>query len=418
MSQQHTNTRGTDMLWKRLGTVALAIGLAVFAGGRAEAQTPEGTVIRNIARVNFTDANNNAYAQVADTVDLTVGFVAGVNTTGAATLAPASPSTGNVASFTITNLGNGTDSVTVSEGISVAGVITVTGYRYSGTTYATLAALNTALSAVAMAQGANIVVDILYDVPSGKGGLTTSYTLTAASRRTPAVNDPATTAITPAMVLGVSTTPDGAQNLQHLPTNAAAPYSFTFTVTNSGNGTESFNLVASAAGSAIAIVSVNGTPGSSASVANVAAGASASVVVLYTIANVAAGTVDTLQLLASANSNAAVNDAGFADLTVIRPALAIAKEAWDATRTAQIAGTVAPGDFIEYRIQVTNAGAAPAASVVVTDALPAEVSYVSNADPGGSWQSITQSAGTVTATLNGTLAPGASAFFWVRVQVL
>src|SRR2546426_9053042 len=68
----------------------------------------------------------------------------------------ASPSTADTMTFTVANAGNGTDSMTISENISVAGVITVTGYRYGGTTYGTLAALNTALSSVGIAQGGSI----------------------------------------------------------------------------------------------------------------------------------------------------------------------------------------------------------------------------------------------------------------------
>ena len=47
-----------------LGIVAL---LAATTAAPANAQTPEGTVIRNIATVTFTDANSNAYAPVSDT---------------------------------------------------------------------------------------------------------------------------------------------------------------------------------------------------------------------------------------------------------------------------------------------------------------------------------------------------------------
>src|SRR2546422_1489529 len=72
--------------------------------------------------------------------------------------------------FTVANAGNGTDSMTISENISVAGVITVTGYRYGATTYGTLAALNTALSSVGIAQGGSITLKIVYNVASGQGG--------------------------------------------------------------------------------------------------------------------------------------------------------------------------------------------------------------------------------------------------------
>lgn len=408
--------------WQLLRGVVWALGVLAVTTVTAQtavAQTPEGTVIRNIATVTFTDANSNAYAAVADTVDVTVGFAAGLSTTGAASVSPASPSTGNTLTFTVANIGNGTDSVSVGETISVAGVIVVTGYQINGAgpTYGTLAALNTALSGTAIAQGASITVDVIYDVNAGQGGIPTDYTLTATSRRDPGTNDAATTTINPNQTFGVAVTPDGGQNLQHLPSNGAPAYQFTFAVANTGNGAETFDLSATSPGSAaITIVSVNGTPGTTSTVA-VAAGGSANVIVEYTIANVAAGTTDTLYLAATSQASPATTDDGFADVTVIRPALTIVKQAWDDAQAAQIAGTVLPGDFIQYRVEVSNTGTAPAASVVVTDALPAEVTYVSNQDPGGSWASIAEAGGTVTATLSGSLAAGSSAFFWVRVQV-
>src|SRR6266550_158031 len=119
-------------------SLALAAMALVAVAGEALAQTPEGTVITNTM------------------------------------------------TFTVANAGNGTDSMTISENISVAGVITVTGYRYGATTYGTLAALNTALASVGIAQAGSITLKIVYDVAGGQGGVTTVYTLTANSRRTPA----------------------------------------------------------------------------------------------------------------------------------------------------------------------------------------------------------------------------------------
>src|SRR5437016_10372668 len=207
--------------------VLAALALVALAG-RALAQTPEGTVIPNTATATYHDANNNPSAAVSGSVSVTVGFKAGVSVT-ANTPSPssASPSTADTMTFTVANAGNGTDSMTISENISVAGVITVTGYRYGATTYGTLAALNTALSSVGIAQGGSITLKIVYNVASGQGGVSTVYTLTANSRRTPATSGSAFSTITPATTYGVATTPDGGQNVQQLPGNG---YSFTFSV--------------------------------------------------------------------------------------------------------------------------------------------------------------------------------------------
>src|SRR3954464_15670643 len=116
------------MMWTRLrsasrslGMMALASALTLGAAGqlRAQSPTPEGTVISNTATVSFTDANNNTYTNVTATVTVTVGFVAGIDVAGAASVTPASPSTGNLLTFTVQNMGNGTDHVVLAENISV-----------------------------------------------------------------------------------------------------------------------------------------------------------------------------------------------------------------------------------------------------------------------------------------------------------
>jgi hypothetical protein len=109
----------------------LAVGfvIAPFATNSALAQvpTPEGTDIINIAVVNWTDANGNSYVPDSASVTVTVGFGAGIDVAaGAATVTPASPTTGATITFDIDNIGNGSDSVTVAENISVGGIITVT----------------------------------------------------------------------------------------------------------------------------------------------------------------------------------------------------------------------------------------------------------------------------------------------------
>ncbi|MGD0484396.1 MAG: hypothetical protein ABSB58_07055 [Gemmatimonadales bacterium] len=403
--------------WRIARVLVLAAFAAFAAVHVAQAQTPEGTVITNTATASFTDANTNTYSNVSASVSITVGFAPGVDVTGVASVTPASPSSADTLSFPIQNIGNGTDSLSVSENISVAGVITVTGYRYGSTTYASLALLNAALSAVPVAQSASITVKIVYNVNAGEGGVATNYSLTAASRRHPATTDVQVTTITPVQTRAVAVTPDGAQNLQQLPTNGAAAYSFTYSVVNNGNGPESFNLLSSHPGAAITIVTVNGVAGSSTTIGPLAAGASQNIAVTYTLGNVAAGTKDTLVLKATAAGDGSKFDTGFADLTVVRPSLAITKAAYLDDQVTLVSGTVLPGQYVQYKVTVTNNGAAAATSVSVTDAIPAQLTYISNTNVGGAWSSINYAAGTVTATLSGSLAPAGSATFWLRVQV-
>ncbi len=189
-------------------------------------------------------------------------------------------------------------------------------------------------------------------------------------------------------------------------------------MTNNGNGPDAFDLIASNPGTAITIVSVNGVAGDSTRISGVAAGASQNIDVIYSIGNVAAGTVDTLVLMGRSVANSSISDNGFADLTVVRPALTIAKVAYRDDQTTVIGGAdrVLPGDTIQYRITVTNSGSAAADSVHVDDLLPAQLTFVSATGDAPGW-TFNNSGNDVDADLSGSLAALASRYFWIRATV-
>lgn len=390
--------------------------------GRAHAQpgntpTPEGTTITNTATASWTDANSNTYASVSASASVTVGYLAGPDVSSPATVTPASPSTGNELAFTVTNGGNGVDSVTAA--FTVGTGVTVTGYKLGSTTYPTLAALNAALAGTAIPAGTSVTVTVVYTVAPGRGGQTTPVTMTATSRRTPAAptgTDSSTTNVIPPVAAAVAVTPDGG-TIQRLPSNGTQ-YTQVFTVTNNGNSGDTFTLTGSTgAGAALTIVSVNGVAGTGGS-ATIAPGGNTTVTVVYTVGDVAAGTTQDLRLSATSANNASTSDQGFVTIQVVRAALTIAKAAFRDNQTTAITGSdrVVPGEYIQYRITVTNAGGAAATTVAVSDVLPAEVTYVSTAGDATGW-TINESAGTVSATLGGTLATSASRYFWIRVRI-
>lgn len=401
--------------WLAAGAIALVATLASAQPAGAQA-TPEGTVITNTASASYTDANGNTYANATASVSVTVGFVAGVGVASPATVSPASPSAGNSLNFTITNTGNGIDQVSVA--VSTAAGLTNVSYRYAATTYATLAALNTVLAGVNTAAGGSITVSVLYDVAPGKGGATMPITLTASSVRTPATSNFSTTNVTPATLGSVAVTPKAA-NVDQLPSNATQ-YSQVFPVQNTGNASDIYNLAASLnAGTAITIVSVNGTAGSSSTV-SIASGATANVTVVYTVGNVAAGTTQKLTLTATSTNTPANSDAGDVTVRVVKAALSMTKVAYRDNKTTVINNStdrVLPGEFIQYQITVSNSGLASASTVSITDALPAAVTYnAASGDIPADW-AISQAAGTVTANLTPALASAGSRFIWIRVQV-
>ncbi|MCH7533405.1 MAG: DUF11 domain-containing protein [Gemmatimonadetes bacterium] len=407
----------TKLTFRVIGIVAIAAAVGWLQPTAAYGQTTEGTVINNIATVTFTDANSNTYSSVNGSVTVTVGFSAGVDVVAAqATATPVSPSTGNTMDFYVINIGNGTDSVSVAQNNSDATVLTVTNYRFNATNYATIGSLNAALAGAALAATDTAAIQITYDIASDEGGEQSTYTLTGTSRRDGTKTDNDNTAVTPALTGAVATTPDGAQNLTKQPSNGTN-YAFTFTVQNNQNGPDDFDLLATSPGSpVITIVSVNGLAGDSTRITSLAASASVTIDVIYSVADVAAGSADTLYLEARSVANAAISNQGFADLTVIKGSMSITKLAYRDNQTTLLGGgdTVVPGEFIQYKVTVTNGGTATASSVHVDDVLPSALTYQSATGDLAGW-SFANTGNDLDSDLTGTLAPAASRFFWIRV---
>ncbi len=400
-----------------LRTLAL-LGVAIaLAAPPAAAQTPEGTVITNTAVVNYQDANSRAYTPVSAQVSITVGFKAGLNTVaGAATVTPASPSTNQTMTFTISNIGNGTDQVQVSQNNSNPAVITTLRYQINGAgpTYNTLADLNTALAALDITGiTGSVTISVIYNVPDGQGGAFTDYTLTATSVRDPLVSDGDVTRVSPPAAYSVAVSPDSSSpRAERLPANG---YAFTFYVKNTGNITENFTLATSVSGAVITVVGFN-----PASPVSIASGDSVAVTVDYNIAEVAVGSLDRLTLTATSVTSPAATDDGFLDMIVVRPTITIAKAVFAPDSLTALAGTVKPGDVIWYRVLVTNAGDRDASAVVVTDSLPEELTFGLLAPDNGSDWTLSYSGGlggTVSASLGVALAPAVSRHFWIRATV-
>ena len=295
----------------------------------------------------------------------------------------------------------------------------MTNFFLNAANYADITALNVALADTAIAAGGAAMITVEYTIAAGKGGVPSTYTLTANSRRTPATTDNDNTVVTPGLTGTIAVTPDGGQNLTELPSNGTN-YTVTFNVANNQNGVDDFNLVATSPGSAvITIVSVDGVPGASATITNVAASGNQDVDVIYSVAlAAAAGAVDTLYLDATSVAPTAATDQGFVDLTVIKASMSVTKEAYRDNQVTLLGGgdTVLPGEFIQYRVTVTNGGTAVAYTVHVDDLLPATLTYDSATGDLAGW-TFTPVGNDLDADLTGTLAPAASRFFWIRVQV-
>jgi len=402
----------TQRVVQGLFTILLLM-VTVASASAQSSPTPEGTVIKNRAAASWTDANGNAYTPVTDSVTVTVGFKVGVDVTSTATATPSSPSTGNTQSFTLNNTGNGSDTLLVA--VSTDAGITITSYHLNGTSYATLADLNTALATAGVQSGSSILVDVAYSVAAGAGGNPMNLTLTATSRRDGTGTDTFTTVVTPDVSSGVSVAPDGSL-VDRLPSNGNS-YTATYTVLNSGNTAVIFDVAATTTGSAVNIVSVNGIAGSTLTL-NILSGASSTVTVIYTVQDVVAGSTDLITLTATSQASAAVTDDGTITVTVIRPNLTMDKVAYmnDQVTALGAGAVVVPGQYIQYRIMVANSGTADAGSVEVSDPIPSQLTYDSAEGDLAGW-TFTNTAGTLVASLTGVLPPGGSRYFWIRVSV-
>jgi hypothetical protein len=177
-------------------TGALA-GFAVFGGVASAAETPAGTVIQNTATITYQDINGTNYNNASNTVSTTVQNApsltvatngAGSGGTGAQTIAP-----GQIVAdtYTLTNTGNNTGTFAVtaaSSGVTGSGnddgSAGTVQYLYNSTTYASVAALNTALAGAGVAPNAAITIGVQYTLagapPNVPGDVTTALQATIA----------------------------------------------------------------------------------------------------------------------------------------------------------------------------------------------------------------------------------------------
>jgi uncharacterized repeat protein (TIGR01451 family) len=172
----------------------------------------------------------------------------------------------------------------------------------------------------------------------------------------------------------VAVTPDGVDTVSVLPSNGTA-YSYRYTITNNSAVTEDFDLFGFAGGAGTltldSILGPNVTQGAtpdSAQITGVPASSADSAFVWYSVANVAAGTVDSLYLEARSASNGTVSDSGWVFVEVVKPNLTTGK-------AVNPSGTQLPGTELTYTVTITNDGNDDAASVVVMDSLAVELDF-------------------------------------------
>lgn len=323
-------TAATDTLTKTIvgATISSAANQAFVAGSPATL----------ISALTITDGTT---ATITAANDIRVTIPAGFNMTWDPTITTATV-TGGAAALVNTTVsyanGNRTLVVNVTTNFANNSQIIVSGLRF--TSFTAASASN------------RLILEV------GNNGLTTG------------LDDKSIQVI--ARIYGASVTPDTIR-VSRLPSNGTN-YTATFTVTNTGNGTDSYDLLTTTPLTAITVISIAGTGVTqaanpdSARLGVTAVAGSALITVTYSVGNVAAGATDTLIFRARSVGNSTFSDDGRVELTVIRPGVSILKG-------VSPNGTQQPGTDLTYTVTVTNAGSAPAASIVTVDTLSSSLMF-------------------------------------------
>ena len=192
--------------------------------------------------------------------------------------------------------------------------------------------------------------------------------------------------------------------------NAGTSFSYTITVTNNGPAAASSIVVTDNLPANVTFISATGGGQTNASAASV----------FWTVSNLASGAVASLglTLLAPARgtlSNSVVVGSSTADVNLgnnsAGPILTTVIGQADLAVSKTGPANAAPNSQFSYAISVTNNGPSTAVSVVVTDSLPANVTFISATGGGTTNASLTNVFWTV-----GSLASGAVVNFGLTVQ--
>ena len=163
-----------------------------------------------------------------------------------------------------------------------------------------------------------------------------------------------------------------------LPSNGIH-YTAAFTVhdTSSGTGPTNYVLLTHRRTAGLTTVSITGSGVSqannpdSAELVNVPAGGAALATVTYSVADGAAGSVDTLVFRALAISNPATHDTGTLVVIRVKPSLTV-------TKSVSPSGTTLPGTDLTYTTTLTNIGSEKATALVHVDSVPPQLGFKVN----------------------------------------
>ena len=192
--------------------------------------------------------------------------------------------------------------------------------------------------------------------------------------------------------------------------NAATPFSYTITVTNNGPAAASSIVVTDNLPASVTFISATSGGQTNANATSV----------FWTVSNLASGAVASLGLTVLAPASGTVSNSvevgsSTADVNLgnnsAGPVLTMVIGMADLAVSKTGPASAAPNSQFSYTITVTNNGPSTAVSVVVTDSLPANVTFISATGGGTTNASLTNVVWTI-----GSLASGGVANFGLTVQ--
>lgn len=388
----------------------ITVTLNVTAGASAVGNSINSATVAAVETDN-DPSNNTDTASVAVTavVDLVIDKTS-----------PTSVIAGQTLTYTFNVSNNGPANAT---GVTIvdtlpAGVTFASGT--GGTFYATTPG-QVSIAVGNLSSGASTTLTLTVNVPaSATGTLTNTAVVSAAQTELPATNanntDTVLTAVTASVDLSITKT-DSVDPV--VPGNQLI---YTITVDNLGssNATNAFIEDVLPAGVSLVSVTENGTNITNSVTVNgqivtipVGTIAPSDPVRVFTVTtNVAASVTATLSNTVTVRSSQQASEVSLTNNEAVQTTAVNPTAVLTITKNDNVTSAT-PGSTLTYTIQVSNAGPSNASNVVVTDALPAGVTFANGSAPGGT---ISQTGSSLSIPF-GTVAAGSSATASVTINI-
>ena len=418
------------------GTGTVTCDLGTLAGGSSAQFTLvlqvgntasiTNTVTATTASADKNSANNTASATTTVTqfADMSVTksgpatVTAGTNITYTTVVSNSGPSSAASVSLSDTLPAN-TTFVSMSQSVGPVFSCTTPAVGAAGTITCTIATLASGASATF-----SIVLKLASSTPSG-GGLTNVAVVSTTTIESNGENNSASTTATIQTSADASVTKSGPATV-----TAGANITYTVSVSNSGPSNAASVALADTLPANTTFVSMSQSVGPVFSCTTPAVGAAGTIT--CTIATLPPGTTATFSIVVRLASSAP-SDGGVTNVATVATTTtesnsgnnsasttATIQTSADVSVTKSGPTTVTAGTNIAYTVSVSNSGPSNAASVSLTDTLPANTTFVSLSQSVGPVFACTTpavgAAGTITCTI-ATLAPGASATFSIVVRL-